>query len=140
MISVLVRDEDRDILTRELAWLHHPRAESPGLSRHGGVVAVVEDHQPRGRFDRDPAVEKVPDQGFARAERLLEKRTRVSHAILEKLQTSEKYGPLLLNTVIRINTTIAESAAAGMPVIYFRPGSTGAVDFTRLSEEVAGRS
>ena len=37
-------------------------------------------------------------------------RTRVSHNIMEKLRNHETYGELVFDTVIRSNTTIAESA------------------------------
>jgi chromosome partitioning protein len=68
-----------------------------------------------------------------------DKRTRVSHQVLEKLKKNNRYGSLLLNTVIRINTTIAESAAGGKPVVFFRPSSNGALDYIRLSEEIQSR-
>ncbi|MFC1798808.1 ParA family protein [Thermodesulfobacteriota bacterium] len=65
-----------------------------------------------------------------------DKRTRVSHRILEKLTSDDRYGPYLFDTIIRINTTIAESAATGKPVVFFRKGSFGAMDFISLAEEI----
>lgn len=62
-------------------------------------------------------------------------RTRVSHNILEKLRSHETYGALVFDTVIRINTTIAESAEAGKPVVFFRPSSSGSMDYLKLAEE-----
>jgi len=67
---------------------------------------------------------------------LFDTRTRVSHNILEKLKNDDRYSGLLLDTVIRINTTIAESADVGKPVVFFRQGSYGALDYTRLAEEL----
>ncbi len=63
-------------------------------------------------------------------------RTRVSHQILEKLKSHPLYGPLLLKTPIRINTTIADSALVGKPVLFYRKRSYGAVDFMQLAEEL----
>lgn len=68
-----------------------------------------------------------------------DRRTRVSHHILEKLSADATYGPLLYQTVVRANTTIAESADAGRPVIHFRPGSYGASDYRQLAGEVLER-
>jgi chromosome partitioning protein len=67
-----------------------------------------------------------------------DQRTRVSNHTLERLKNDERYGPLLLDTVIRSNTTVAESALAGKPVVFFRSGSYGAQDYLRLADEVAG--
>jgi chromosome partitioning protein len=66
-------------------------------------------------------------------------RTRVSRAIMEKLKTDEKTKGLLLESVIRANTTVAESAFAGKPVVFFRGASTGAEDYIRLAREIIER-
>ena len=47
---------------------------------------------------------------------------------------------LLFDTVIRINTVIAESSGAGKPVIFHSPGSYGAEDYTRLAAEIVERA
>jgi len=65
-------------------------------------------------------------------------RTRVSNHTLERLKSDERYGPLLFDTVIRSNTTVAESAHAGKPVVFYRPSSFGGRDYTQLAEELAG--
>jgi chromosome partitioning protein len=65
-----------------------------------------------------------------------DRRTRISNEILAQLRLHERYGPLLCKTVIRTNTTIAESAAEGRPVIFYRSGSYGARDYGRLADEV----
>jgi chromosome partitioning protein len=46
---------------------------------------------------------------------------------------------LLFNTVVRANTTIAESAAVGKPVVFYRKGSFGAIDYNDLAEELLKR-
>jgi len=63
-------------------------------------------------------------------------RTRVSHRILEKLRNDPRYGPLLFETRIRVNTTIADSALSGKPVVFYRKNSFGAEDFMNLAEEL----
>ena len=67
-----------------------------------------------------------------------DQRTRVSNRTLERLRSHERYGPLLFETVIRSNTTVAESADVGKPVVFYRPGSFGAKDYTQLAAEMAG--
>ena len=67
-----------------------------------------------------------------------DQRTRVSNNTLARLKSDERYGPLLFNTLIRSNTTVAESADVGKPVVFYRPGSYCAQDYTRLAEEVVG--
>ena len=70
---------------------------------------------------------------------LFDTRTRVSHNILENLKSDERYAGMLFNTVIRSNTTIAESAGVGKPVIFFRQGSYGALDYVSLAAELLSR-
>lgn len=67
---------------------------------------------------------------------LFDTRTRISHNILDKLRNNERYADLLFNTVIRINTTIAESAGVGKPVVFFRQSSYGSSDYTSLAKEL----
>jgi chromosome partitioning protein len=67
-----------------------------------------------------------------------DQRTRVSNHTLERLKSDKRYGPLLFETVIRSNITVAESAHVGKPVVFYRPGSYGARDYMRLAEELAG--
>jgi chromosome partitioning protein len=67
---------------------------------------------------------------------LFDSRTRVSHNILEKLKNDERYTDLLLDTVIRVNTTIAESADVKKPVIFYRKSSYGTIDYTSLANEL----
>ena len=70
---------------------------------------------------------------------LFDTRTRISHNILERLKTDERYKHLLLDTVIRVNTTIAESAGVGKPVIFFRQNSYGSIDYTSLARELLSK-
>ncbi len=68
-----------------------------------------------------------------------DRRTRVSNKILEALREDERLKGKLFDTVIRINTTIAESAYYGKPAVFFSRSSTGADDYLALTEEVLGR-
>ncbi len=68
------------------------------------------------------------------------KRTRVSQNILEKLKENENYRPFLFDTVVRTNTTIAESAEVGKPVVFYRTGSYGASDYLQLARELMERA
>ena len=67
-----------------------------------------------------------------------DRRTRVSHEILEKLRSDERYRDLICSSIIRVNTTIAESANAGMPILHFSRSSSGAADYQALAEELLG--
>ncbi len=67
-------------------------------------------------------------------------RTRVSQQVLSQLQSDPRYKDLLFKTVVRANTTIAESAAAGKPVVFYRRGSFGAIDYNDLAEELLKRN
>lgn len=66
-------------------------------------------------------------------------RTRVSRQVLDKLKNDERYRDRLFNTVVRTNTTIAESAAVGKPVVFYRRSSFGAIDYNDLAEELLGK-
>jgi chromosome partitioning protein len=67
-----------------------------------------------------------------------DQRTRVSNRTLDKLKNDAQYGPLLCEAVIRANTTVAESADVGQPVVFYRPGSYGAKDYITLARELDG--
>lgn len=70
---------------------------------------------------------------------LYDGRTKVGHHILKQLQEDTMYKDYVLNTVVRNNTTIAESAAAGKPVVFFRRGCFGAIDYSNLADELIAR-
>lgn len=67
---------------------------------------------------------------------LVDLRTRVANVVMEQLKTDERYRDLVFNTAIRANTTIAESADVGKPVVFYRRGSYGAIDYNALAEEI----
>ena len=67
-------------------------------------------------------------------------RTRVSQQVLSQLRSDERYKDMLFDTVVRSNITIAESAAVGKPVVFYRSGSFGAVDYRDLAGEVISKS
>lgn len=66
-------------------------------------------------------------------------RTRVSQRILNALQEHDQYRDLLFQTSVRANTTIAESADVGKPVVFFRKSSFGALDYKSLAREFIAR-
>ncbi len=66
-------------------------------------------------------------------------RTRVSQQVLSDLRSDERYRKLLFDTVVRANITIAESAAVGKPVVFYRRSSFGAIDYNELAEELLGK-
>lgn len=66
-------------------------------------------------------------------------RTKISNQILDALGADERLKDTLLETVIRINTTIAESAQHKKPVVFFKPSSSGAQDYLALADEILTR-
>lgn len=68
---------------------------------------------------------------------MFDPRTRVSRRILDKLKSDPRYQGLLFDTVIRANTTIADSADVGKPVVFYRTTSYGADDYHRFAQELS---
>ena len=66
---------------------------------------------------------------------MFDQRTRVSHNTLKRLQDDPRTGKLLFNTLIRANTTIADSAEVGKPVVFYRTTSFGALDYKEFADE-----
>lgn len=66
-----------------------------------------------------------------------DKRTALSPAV--ERQARELYGELVFNTVIPINTKLAEAPAAGEPISKYAPDSPGARAYEALAEEVKKR-
>lgn len=66
-------------------------------------------------------------------------RTRVCQRVLDLLQTDPRYRDHLFKTTVRANTTIAESADRGRPVVFYRKNSFGAVDYNAAAEELVAR-
>lgn len=63
-------------------------------------------------------------------------RTRVSQRIMSQLREDPRYAARLFSTVVRTNTTIAESAAVGKPIVFYRRSSYGAIDYNDLADEL----
>lgn len=70
---------------------------------------------------------------------LVDLRTRVAKGVMEQLKSDVRYRELVFDTAIRNNTTIAESAAVGKPVVFYRRGSFGAIDYNDLADELLER-
>jgi chromosome partitioning protein len=66
-----------------------------------------------------------------------DKRTALSPAV--ERQARELYGELVFNTVIPLNTKLAEAPAAGEPISKYAPDSPGARAYEALAEEVKKR-
>lgn len=71
---------------------------------------------------------------------LVDRRTGVSARVLERLRQDAHYGPLLLQSRIRLNTAVAESAEVRKPVVFCRRGSHGAADYRALAEEIESQA
>jgi chromosome partitioning protein len=65
-------------------------------------------------------------------------RTRVSNLILKQLNEDENTKDLLFKTMIRTNTTIADSAVVGKPVVFYRGSAFGTIDYSDLADELVG--
>jgi chromosome partitioning protein len=68
---------------------------------------------------------------------LADKRTTLSHAVEEQIRN--KYGDLVFQTVIPLNTKLAEAPAVGEPITTYAPASSGALAYARLAEELEAR-
>ncbi|MFP4476256.1 MAG: ParA family protein [Desulfatibacillaceae bacterium] len=68
-----------------------------------------------------------------------DQRTRVSRQVMDKLKADERFTGKVFDTVIRSNITVAESAAYGKPVVFFRSTSSGSEDYANLAEELLKR-
>ena len=69
----------------------------------------------------------------------VDKRTKISRSVLDKLRANENYRDFVFESVVRANTTIAESAEVGKPVVFYRSGSYGAKDYVRVAKELLER-
>ncbi len=65
-----------------------------------------------------------------------DKRTRASLNVMDKLKEDDRFRQMLCNTVIRVNTTISDSADVGKPVVFYRKSSYGALDYIHLAKEI----
>ena len=66
-------------------------------------------------------------------------RTRVCHNTLARLREDDHTKDFMYRTVIRSNTTIADSAEVGKPVVFYRTTSFGALDYKTFANEFLGR-
>ncbi len=66
---------------------------------------------------------------------MFDQRTRVSHNTLKRLRDDPRTGELMFKTIIRANTTIADSAEVGKPVVFYRTTSFGALDYKEFAAE-----
>jgi chromosome partitioning protein len=64
-------------------------------------------------------------------------RTNLSKSVERQMRAS--YSNLVFDTVIPLNTKLAESPAAGEPISVYAPESTGAQAYARLTKEVEAR-
>ncbi|PIE67930.1 MAG: chromosome partitioning protein [Deltaproteobacteria bacterium] len=71
---------------------------------------------------------------------LVDLRTKVAVTVMAQLKNDERYRDLVFKTAIRSNTTIAESADIGKPVVFYRKRSYGAIDYNDLADEVLAQS
>lgn len=68
---------------------------------------------------------------------LYDGRTKMNRAMLKALQ--EYFHDRIFETVIHLNSALAECAMVGQPVSRYAPASRGAEDYRRLAEEVIHR-
>ncbi len=71
---------------------------------------------------------------------MYDSRTRLSKRILDAMRSSENLGPLVFDTVIRKNATLAELPGSGKSIFRSASTSFGASDYSSLAREVVERS
>lgn len=65
---------------------------------------------------------------------MFDKRNRISNVILDQIRT--KFGSLVFNTVISIDTKLRESPALGQPITVYAPRSRAAEEYQALATEL----
>ncbi len=68
---------------------------------------------------------------------LANRRTNLSQLVEQQIRT--RYGELVFETVIPVNVKLAEAPAVGEPISSYAPGSSGAVAYAALSQELEAR-
>src|SRR4051794_27354856 len=68
---------------------------------------------------------------------MLDKRTSLSQMVEQQIR--QKYGEMGFDTVIPLNTKLAESPAVGEPITTYAPTSAGAKAYAALADEVEAR-
>ena len=66
-----------------------------------------------------------------------DRRTRLTQTVEQQLRAA--YGELVFDTVIPLNTKLAEAPAYGEPITVYAPDSSGALAYAALSEELEKR-
>ena len=64
-------------------------------------------------------------------------RTKLSREVLEALR--ERFGEVVFETVIRVNTSLREAPSFNQTIFEYSPMSRGAYDYYQLTEEFLGR-
>ncbi len=65
---------------------------------------------------------------------MFDKRNRISNVILDQIRT--KFGALVFNTLISIDTKLRESPALGQPITMYAPHSRAAEEYQALATEL----
>ncbi|MFQ5492406.1 MAG: hypothetical protein ACE5GE_16975, partial [Phycisphaerae bacterium] len=61
-------------------------------------------------------------------------RTKLARGVLAELR--DRYGDLVVTTVVNFNTKLKEGTSYGQPIVEFAPASAGARDFQKLAREI----
>ena len=64
-------------------------------------------------------------------------RTAISRDVLRGLR--DYFGSRVLQTMIRVNSKLAEAPSANEPIHTYAPGSRGAMDYGKLADEILGK-
>jgi chromosome partitioning protein len=67
----------------------------------------------------------------------VDQRTNLAREVVDSLR--ERFGDLVLKTVIHENVRLAEAPSFCQPITEYAPDSSGARDYRRASEELAAR-
>jgi len=65
---------------------------------------------------------------------MFDKRNRISHIIHEQIR--RKYGSIVLNTIISVDTKLRESPVIGQPITQYAPHSRSAYEYHALATEL----
>jgi len=88
-------------------------------------------------------VEEINHSAYSRTEVMgilptfFDARTRLSSEVLEGLR--ERFGDLVFDSVIRVNTSLREAPGFNQTIFEYSPMSRGAYDYYQLTEEFLGR-
>jgi chromosome partitioning protein len=68
---------------------------------------------------------------------MYDQRNKISKIMLEDIQ--DRFGDVLLRTIIQIDTKLREGPAVGQPITSYAPSSRGAEQYRALAEELCSR-